>query len=193
MASWMNRLPDQEDQLKTDIPIEAKAQMQRGMEISHGSMHPGRSDDAFVYWVSVSGTTRGRAATIHVGDMLNERLFSDKDSVILTSATLRTDRDFAYIENRLGIDHPAHVAVDSPFDFQSAVLLYVPKDIPEPNEPYYQKNVEQAIVNLVQATEGRALVLFTSNALNATYRATRALLEKEGIIVFGQGIDGSRR
>lgn len=198
MASWMNRLPDQEDQLKTDILIEVKAQMQRGTEISHGIdqilVDP---DDDFVYWVSVSQYNQEVAlhsAPIHVGDMLNERLFSDKDSVILTSATLRTDRDFAYIENRLGIDHPARVAVDSPFDFQSAVLLYVPKDIPEPNEPYYQKNVEQAIVNLVQATEGRALVLFTSNSqLNATYRATRALLEKEGIIVFGQGIDGSRR
>ena len=72
--------------------------------------------------------------------------------------------------------------------FSPPCCLYVPKDIPEPNEPYYQKNVEQAIVSLVQATEGRALVLFTSNSqLNATYRATHAVLEKEGIIVSRTG------
>jgi len=150
-----------------------------------------------VYWVSVSQRSHEvtlHSAPIHVGPLLDERLFSQKASVILTSATLRTDQGFAYIEDRLGVEEPAHLALDSPFDFRSAVLLYVPKDIPEPNEPFYQKTVEQAIVDLVQATEGRALVLFTSNSqLNTTYRATRSALEKEGIILLGQGIDGSRR
>jgi DNA polymerase-3 subunit epsilon/ATP-dependent DNA helicase DinG len=198
LAAWITRLPDEEDQLKTDMLLEVKSQLQRGTEICHGIdqilVDP---NDDFVYWVSVSQYNQEVAlhsAPIHVGELLNERLFTDKECVILTSATLRTDREFGYIEDRLGMERPTHVAVDSPFDFQSAVLLYVPKDIPEPNEPYYQKNVEQAIVSLVQATEGRALVLFTSNSqLNATYRATHSVLEKEGIIVLGQGIDGSRR
>jgi predicted DnaQ family exonuclease/DinG family helicase len=198
IAAWVTRLSDEEDQLKTDMLLEIKSQLQRGVEICHGVdqilVDP---NDDFVYWVSVSQYNQEVAlhsAPIHVGQLLSEHLFEAKDCVILTSATLRTDQEFAYIEDRLGMDHPTHVAVDSPFDYQSAVLLYVPKDIPEPNEPYYQKNVEQAIVSLVQATEGRTLVLFTSNSqLNATYRATRALLEKEGIVLLGQGIDGSRR
>ncbi len=68
------------------------------------------------------------------------------------------------------------------------MLLYVPKDIPEPNEPYYQKNVEQAIVDLCAATEGRAMV-----ALHLQQPAERHLsrragpLEEEEIVVYGQG------
>jgi DNA polymerase-3 subunit epsilon/ATP-dependent DNA helicase DinG len=54
--------------------------------------------------------------------------------------------------------------------------------------------VEQALVDLCRATEGRTLVLFTSNSqLYATYYAIQRSLEKEGVVVFGQGIDGSRR
>jgi len=198
LSSWISRLPDDDDQLRTDLLLEVKTALQRGSEMCHGIaqilVDP---TDTYVYWVSVSQYNQEIAlhsAPIHVGDLLNERLFSEKECVILTSATLRTDQEFRYIEGRLGLEQPAHVSIDSPFDFQSAVLLYVPKDIPEPNEPYYQKGVEQAIVDLVQATEGRALVLFTSNSqLNTTYRSVRQALEREGLILLGQGIDGSRR
>ena len=118
-----------------------------------------------------------------MGDTLQERLFSEKACVILTSATLRTNNNFDYIKERLGLDELLEVALDSPFDYKSAVLLYVPKDIPEPNEPYYQRTVEQAIIDLVRATEGRALVLFTSNSqLQATYRASQGVLDRDGII-----------
>ncbi|MGI6368275.1 MAG: helicase C-terminal domain-containing protein [Anaerolineae bacterium] len=198
LANWMGRLAEEDDELISDLLLETKSQLQRGTEICNGLEHIlVEPDDAHVYWVSVAqrtGEVSLHSAPIHVGEMLNERLFSAKQCVVLTSATLRTDSAFKYIEGRLGLESPAQLAVDSPFDYRSAVLLYVPKDIPEPNEPYYQRNVEQAIVNLVQATEGRALVLFTSNSqLNATYRATKPVLEKENIIVLGQGIDGSRR
>jgi DNA polymerase III subunit epsilon len=74
------------------------------------------------------------------------------------------------------------------------VLLYVPSDIPEPNEQGYQQAVEHAIVELCQATEGRALVLFTSiSQLRSTYYDVRHELERSGLVLLGQGIDGSRR
>ncbi len=150
-----------------------------------------------IYWMSVSAR-RGEvtlcSAPLHVGNLLSERLFAEKDCVVLTSATLRSGKSFKFIRERLGLEEPNELAVDSPFDYQSAALLYVPKDIPEPNQPYYQKTVEKAIVDIVRATEGRALVLFTSNSqLNATYRAIQRPLEQEGIVVYGQGLDGSRR
>jgi DNA polymerase-3 subunit epsilon/ATP-dependent DNA helicase DinG len=150
-----------------------------------------------IYWISVS-TRRNElglcSAPLHVGGLLSERLFAEKESVVLTSATLRSNNSFKFIRERLGLQDAEELAVDSPFDYQSAALLYVPKDIPEPNQAYYQKNVEKAIVDIVRATEGRALVLFTSNSqLNATYRAIQRPLEQDGIVVYGQGLDGSRR
>ena len=47
-------------------------------------------------------------------------------------------------------------------------------------------------MDLCRASEGRALVLFTSHAaLRAAHAAVKRPLEEEGILVLGQGIDGS--
>ncbi len=66
--------------------------------------------------------------------------------------------------------------------------------MPEPSSPGYQKRLNEALIALCAATEGRALVLFTSyNALQTTYRAIKAPLERAGVLVLGQRIDGSPR
>ncbi len=198
LSDWIQRLPDEANEERFDLLQQVKMQLMHGNEFYQGLQQiliEPQSD--YIYWMSIAQYNQElvlNSAPLSVGDLLQERLFDEKECVVLTSATLRTDQEFSYIKQRLGLETPLEVAVDSPFDFESSVLLYVPKDIPEPNQPYYQKNVEEAIVNLVRATEGRALVLFTSNSqLNTTYRATRGILEKEGFTVYGQGIDGSRR
>ncbi|MEN6478662.1 MAG: helicase C-terminal domain-containing protein, partial [Anaerolineales bacterium] len=183
---------------REELLIELHTQLTRGQELLTGLDQLLFSpEESGIYWISVARRTQEIAlhsAPLHVGGLLQERLFGKKESVILTSATLRTNNNFGYIKERLGLSDLLEVALDSPFDYKSAVLLYVPKDIPEPNEPYYQRTVEQAIIDLVRATEGRALVLFTSNSqLQATYRASQGVLDRDGIVVFGQGIDGSRR
>lgn len=134
------------------------------------------------------------AAPLHVGELLQKQLFDKKKAVILTSATLSTGGTFDYVRERLGLTEVRETLVGSPFDYQSAALLYVPTDIPEPGQPYHQKAVESALIALCQATEGRALVLFTSySQLRTTYKAIMSPLEAAGIAVLGQRLDGSRR
>ena len=126
--------------------------------------------------------------------MLAEQLFAQKDCVILTSATLATEGTFAYMRERLGLSEANELLVGSPFDYKSNALIYLPNDLPEPNAPFYQKNLEQAIVALCKATEGRALVLLTSHsAVRTTYAAISRPLEEAGISVLGHGIDGTPR
>ncbi|MFH1084526.1 MAG: helicase C-terminal domain-containing protein, partial [Chloroflexota bacterium] len=187
-----------EDLTRDEMAQEVRAYLLRGQEIWSNLNHILFEPDANgIYWFNVAARTGEialQSAPLHIGPLLQERLFNNVDCVVLTSATLRTENSFAYIASRLGMEDPNELALDSPFDLKSAVLLYVPKDIPEPNQPYHQRTVEQALVELVKATEGRALVLFTSNSqLHATYRAVQRDLEDEGIVVFAQGIDGSRR
>jgi len=156
-----------------------------------------------IYWCTVPApdASRGRdeaitlhAAPLHVGELLQTHLFEKKQAVVLTSATLSADGTFDYIRDRLGLANVRETLVGSPFDYQSAALLYLPTDIPEPGQPYYQKAVESALVSLCRATEGRALILFTSySQLRSTYKAIVAPLEAAGIAVLGQRIDGSRR
>jgi DNA polymerase-3 subunit epsilon/ATP-dependent DNA helicase DinG len=66
--------------------------------------------------------------------------------------------------------------------------------MPEPGMPGYQRVLEQTLVDMCIASEGRALILFTSHsAVRATYRAIQRPLEDKGIMVLGHNIDGSRK
>ncbi|MCG2767850.1 MAG: DEAD/DEAH box helicase family protein [Anaerolineae bacterium] len=150
-----------------------------------------------IYWLTISASTGDvilKAVPLHVGPLLNEGLYSDKDSVIFTSATLRIGDDFEYMRQRLGLEGVVELSVGSPFDYLKSTLLYIPTDIPEPGKPHYQKMVERALIDLCRATQGQALLLFTSySQLRATYRAMSKELENDGIILYGQSLDGSRR
>jgi DNA polymerase-3 subunit epsilon/ATP-dependent DNA helicase DinG len=135
-------------------------------------------------------------APLHVGPLLEAKLFAAKETVVLASATLSIDGSFDYVKQRLGLDAAPvdEVQLDSPFDYQRSTLLYLPNDMPEPNERNYQRVLEDTLVELATATGGRMLALFTSNsALRQTYRAIQEPLEDQEIVVLGQGLDGSRR
>lgn len=150
-----------------------------------------------IYWIEGGAGTNDlaiRSAPLHVGEALNAALFSVKDSVILTSATLTTEGSFDYIRERLGLEEARELVLGSPFDYEMSTLLYVVRDIPEPNRPTCQRAVESAIADLVTALQGRTLVLFTSHAqLRQTSATIRCQLEQQGILVLAHGVDGSRR
>ncbi len=134
------------------------------------------------------------AAPLRVGDLVRQHLFGQKEAVILTSATLCVGGKFDYIRDRLGAWDAEELAVGSPFDYKASTLVYVPLDMPEPHEPYYQRNVEEALAQLCTAMGGRTLVLFTSySQLRATARAISKRLAEEDILVLEHGDGGSRQ
>ncbi|MDQ5864397.1 MAG: exonuclease domain-containing protein [Chloroflexota bacterium] len=154
-------------------------------------------DEGAVYWLEArvkGGDVALKCAPLHVGELLDRYLFSKKRAVVLTSATLSTDNDFSYISERLGLHSSEQLQLSSPFDYQKSALVYVPTDMPEPATAGYQRSLEQALIELCKASQGRALVLFTSHsAVRTTYRAIQRPLEEAGIMVLGHNIDGSRR
>lgn len=148
-----------------------------------------------IYWLSSRGDILTLcAAPLHVGPVLKEDLFSRKECVVLTSATLSTEGHFGYIKGRLGLEDASELLLGSSFDYMGAALVYIPDDIPEPGRPGYQQAVAQVLIDLCRATGGRTLALFTSHAaLRASGEAIRAPLQGEDILVLGQGLDGSPR
>ncbi|UCC63775.1 MAG: DEAD/DEAH box helicase, partial [Anaerolineae bacterium] len=149
-----------------------------------------------IYWAQLATDSQRvslHAAPLHVCSLVQEHLFFAKEAVILTSATLRTDGDFRFIKERLSAEDVDALAVGSPFDFERQAILYLPIDIPEPNQPQYQKALEQALIPLICAVQGRTLVLFTSyHQLRATHRAIARPLAQANIAVFAQGGGTSR-
>ncbi len=153
-------------------------------------------DAQYVYWAStrLEGNLCLHVAPLHVGRLLEEPLFSQKDCVVLTSATLTTDGDFEYIKGSLGLGETGELMIDPPFDYMNSTMIYLPQDIPEPDRAGYQHDVGEVLVELCRATQGRTLALFTSHAaLRSAYSAIQPTLDEEGILVLGQGIDGSPR
>jgi DNA polymerase-3 subunit epsilon/ATP-dependent DNA helicase DinG len=147
-----------------------------------------------VYWIEVN--PRGEklslnAAPLRVGPMIEENLWHQKASVILTSATLTAHNEFQYLRNTLGADDADELQLGSPFDYESSTLLYVANDIPEPNVSGYQQTLDRSLIATAKATGGRMLVLFTSyTALKKTAQAITGPLAREDIYVYEQG-DGA--
>lgn len=152
-----------------------------------------------VYWVE-AGANPGRSrrvtlrsAPLHIGPLVQEHILFRNETVVLTSATLRTAGSFEYIRDRLHAQEADTVTVGSPFDYQASTLLYLPSDLPEPNAPGFQAIVERALVGLAKALGGRTLALFTAYAqLRRTAQAIVPPLTEAGITVLSQGGGGSR-
>ena len=147
-----------------------------------------------IYWVSThrrTGDLSLNSAPIHVGEQLDKLLFSQKESVVLTGATLSAGGTFDHMRERTGFADHDELLLGSPFDYPNAALLYVPADMPEPGSWAYQGAVEHAIVDAAAAAEGRTMALFTSHAaLQETARAIRGSLRSHDVEVLAQGVDG---
>jgi ATP-dependent DNA helicase DinG len=145
----------------------------------------------YVYWVEVNPNSNRlalNAAPIRVGPLVEKYLWHEKRSVILTSATLTTHGEFTYLRNTLTADEADELALGSPFDYESAALLYVANDIAEPNAHEFQGQLDRTLINLCKASGGRTLVLFTSYAqLKRTSKNITSPLAQQDIIVYEQG------
>jgi ATP-dependent DNA helicase DinG len=136
---------------------------------------------------------------LSIAPMMKEGVFEPFRTVVCTSATLRIAGHFSYWMHRTGIslvedDRVLSGAYDSPFPYRTNVFFAVPDDAPLPEESGFQSWVETAIVSLLQASAGHALVLFTSyESLRAACEVARSALAPYGMTILRQGDDDRAR
>jgi len=116
-----------------------------------------------VYWMEEGdrGGITLQAAPLNVNMLLYQMLFSKGFPVILTSATLTVRRSLDYYRGRVGYGNGVELVLDSPFDPEQ-VELYIPRDIPDPNDEDFAPSLLRQIEKFVTLTHGKAFVLFTS-------------------------------
>jgi DNA polymerase-3 subunit epsilon/ATP-dependent DNA helicase DinG len=153
-----------------------------------------KPNPGMVYWLEIQPNGNRlslNAAPLSVASLVEKHLWHEKRSVILTSATLTAHGEFQYLRNTLGADEADEMQLGSPYDYESAALLYIANDIPEPNVNGYQQTLDRALIATAKATGGRMLVLFTSYAaLKKTAQNITGPLAREDIYVYEQG-DGA--
>ncbi|MEJ2440118.1 MAG: ATP-dependent DNA helicase, partial [Gammaproteobacteria bacterium] len=97
---------------------------------------------------------------------------------IFTSATLTVGKRFDHFSERLGLLQTVSQQFDSPFDYARQALMYLPKGLPEPNSPGYTDAVVDIAKPVLQASAGRAFILFTSHrALRQAETALRQQID----------------
>ena len=142
----------------------------------------------FVYWCEKRG--RGvfiNATPIDVSGILEENLFAKIQTAVLTSATMTAGGSFDFIRGRLGIRQARKLIVESHFDFKRQAVLYLPQRMPDPRSREFLDASVDEIVQILEATRGRAFVLFTSVAsMRETYERVRDLIDFPSFIQ-GQG------
>ncbi|MGH7639423.1 MAG: helicase C-terminal domain-containing protein [Candidatus Dormibacteria bacterium] len=148
-----------------------------------------------VAWVELE---RGDRAVLHlapatVAGLLRDHLFNHVETAVLTSATLAVAGSFAYIRDRLGLEAPEELVLDSPFDYRRQSLCCLPRGMPASGAEGRPLAVAELVASLASELGGRTLVLFTGyQALREVHSELRRLLRGQGLAVLGQGLDGTR-
>src|SRR6476620_3601545 len=148
---------------------------------------------AWIRWVDVSAQGwQLHASPLSVADVFRRQVEATGRGWIFTSATLAVGRDFAHYTSQLGLGDAVTGCWDSPFDYSTQGLLYVPRGLPAPNRVEHTHAVVDAALPVLKASGGRAFLLFTTlRALNAARERLTALFERDGldypVLVQGEG------
>jgi len=94
---------------------------------------------------------------------------------ILTSATLSVQGDFSHFTMQLGLGPVQTRRWESPFDYASRALLFVPSNLPLPQSSDYLERFVDVLLPLIEANHGGTLVLCTT--LRAVDRVAQMLTQ----------------
>jgi ATP-dependent DNA helicase DinG len=161
------------------------------------------SREGHAYWVERRLPEEGRAhrgemslhaSPVEVAERLEELVFRPDCTTIMTSATLDVGRGLEFFAKRVGAQEAETLLVESPFDYESQMRVYLPKGMPEPSEGQrFKEALEGWIQRFVGMTKGKAFVLFTSRAmLRKTAEGMAGWFEEEGIRLLVQDKGNSR-
>ena len=136
-------------------------------------------DAESVLWVEVFPVQLQLHRTpLSIAPIFKKQFESTPRAWVFTSATLAVKNNFMYFASRMGLQESKALAWASPFDFARQALLYVPRNLPEPNSSEYTDAVIDAAVPVIEESGGRVFSLCT------TIRAVKHIGERLREIFF---------
>ncbi|MED4311209.1 ATP-dependent DNA helicase DinG [Heyndrickxia coagulans] len=135
---------------------------------------------------------------VHAGETLQKAFFSQKKSVVLTSATLTVGGSFRYFLGETGLSHTTKtVRIPSPFRFDRQVQFIIPNDLPDIGSASMEDFAEKMagyLLAVAEATKGRMMILFTSfDLLKKVYQLMKESGMLEDYMLIAQGISSGSR
>ena len=119
---------------------------------------------------------------LSIAEIFEKQIAGTARAWIFTSATLAVKQNFSLYQNQMGLLNAQTACWDSPFNYAEQALLYVPTGLPEPNSEGYTEAVVQAALPLIEASKGRAFLLFTSlRAMQRAHEILTAEFDRKGL------------
>lgn len=133
---------------------------------------------------------RGRGFALHITPLEVSSTFNafrenSEAAWLFTSATLAVGGDFTHFTTQLGLQEAATLQLDSPFDYPNKALMWLPENLPEPRDAEFVERLLDLAVPLLEASQGRAFLLFTSH--RSLQRAAEILVRRVPFPLFVQG------
>jgi ATP-dependent DNA helicase DinG len=120
-------------------------------------------EEAGIRWVEANaGGLSLQFTPFEIAERLREYVESRPCAWVFTSATLAIGEDFAHFAARIGLPDARTLKIESPFDYESQARIYLPRGMPEPQHPGYARKFIDACAPLIEASGGRAFLLYTS-------------------------------
>jgi ATP-dependent DNA helicase DinG len=121
------------------------------------------SDDTGLRWVDANPNGLLLQYTpFEIAERLREYVESRPCAWVFTSATLAIGEDFSHFAGRIGLPGARTVRIDSPFDYPIQARIFLPPDMPQPQDPAFSAKFIDACAPLLEASGGRAFLLYTS-------------------------------
>lgn len=141
-----------------------------------------------IAWVEPVGRGGSLQATpIRVDEDFTRMREAHDGAWVFTSATLAAADDFSHFCGQLGLEDARTLRLESPFDFEQQARLFLPRGLPDPNDPAYAGRVAEIALPVIEASGGGAFVLCTSHrALREIAARLRERL-KLPLLVQGEG------
>ncbi len=141
-----------------------------------------QQNDSLVSWYEWSERGfRLMLSPVEIADQFKYLLECNRfKSVVFTSATLSSDQSYRYFTNRLGIDGIECYRLNSPFNYQTQAMLYLPENLPEPSADRFLASFVDECQALITSTHGNCFILFTSyRMLNLTARLLKTRIRNK--------------
>jgi DNA polymerase-3 subunit epsilon/ATP-dependent DNA helicase DinG len=163
--------------------------------LGHAVIDP---DPSRVSWVTLQSRTSTvvlRSTPVDVGPLLENHVFAQRRSVVLTSASLAVGGSFTFFRMRVGLERePETLILESPFDYLRQALVCLPVDMPELHDAEFDRLLPDVIAEVALRVPGGTLALFTSHQqLRDSYDALKLRGDLDELLILGHGIDGQRR
>ncbi len=198
------------DRLLTSLPEETREALQRQrielnaltdrLEATTVTLAEifGGEENGKVRWIQWSPSRSGKRVTfrqvpLYIGELLRRNVFEKFATVVMTSATLTSEKRFDFLKERLGLQQDpdsrlVELALPPVFDYRRQAILAIPTDLPYPDHPGFAEALGRFLLRALESSQGKALVLFTSyDLLKRTYQCLVQPLSALGIAALKQG------